>query len=310
MDHGRDNTFYVRLRVKLSLARTRGGLVTLDSVARLSRRDYKQFGANTGIKSRVVTITEQRLQSISTMWSNSQRLLHAAGHEAIIAKSTTDTMSRQAWIFLVGRICSSIPITITETRATQRVLNPNYSVTTHLVTKYTEVIEIKTQQGFDSIRRLVSNQIGIRPRINNPSHAQTFHGNDTTPLCETDEINLMTQALNPPHEEGVEAVNFERYIRFRYHHSTSKMTTTIKSMVVIANPNDVRIQRLIAIGAVVNEWAPPQFPVGHFFEWNDEEYQVDQVINNATEIVAHLRDDINTVIRLTMEQFTAAIQEE
>lgn len=301
----RNNTFYTSYKATLSspLANN-GNIPSVNNINYVPRNKFRRFGPHTGCRSTSVTTTERRLNTISNMYRVGEELLRQSGQCGTSAKSITQPMQRDCWHYILDNVSEHIICNVLVSVGSQRITNPNLTVGRAIRTDRTESITIRDMEGFDSLRWFISHTYGIRPSMPHPS-LQANH--TSVSLHGTDRLNLIEMALHPVcgdmEEEYDRQLHNANYIRLCYNFRTQQCKTTIKSMVMVANPQDDRMRNLIDRFQInlSGNGGCENLRVGHYFEWGDDEWQIDSVQNGT--IVAHVRDENDRTINLSVNEY-------
>ena len=152
----RMNTFYIQSRVFL----TNHPDESYPSKY-FAAKEYRSLGPNIGHRSQVVSTTDQRLRTISHMWSVSDDLLLKSGQDDYCAKSATQPMHRDCWHYLLNKISHSVNANVISTNTSKQIVHPDLTVGSTFLTVKTESLTISRGVGFDSLKQLVCNNHGI-----------------------------------------------------------------------------------------------------------------------------------------------------
>jgi len=311
---GRSNTYSIRHGV------TFPGRGCEATVSPISASSYRMFGANTGNRSTVVTLSEKRLVALGSMFATVDGLLAKACSSA---KSVTAPMNRDIWLYFLNKLLlsqeSSVVVNLT---AMHRTVNSDLSVGTAFVSVTTESVKVCTRGGLDMLRRLVCNNFGVRPKIENPTRKEWKDtGATRTTTMPTDTVHLLGMLFDPGididmHDDDGPPPPHQQlsYVKFRYNYKFQLCTTSVKSLEIVPSTDRLRAEQLlhemgldvdrffgnvqgnVNANANGNNYGGPVIQRGQFVEYDDDEWQVAHVdiANNRVDLI-HRRNRLPNV---------------
>jgi hypothetical protein len=186
--HGRANAFLVTHRASFS---SDGSEVAVETLA---MKEWQRFGPNSGHRSTVVSAFERHLLLVSNISEDVDSLLNKA---SMAASSITQQMGRDEWFWFLSALSPIVGKSIYLSQyCSHRTTLPDLSVGTPYYSVSYESVVIAGRESVDSLRRLVSLNLGIRVKTNNPTRAQYRGGQRVIPLERTNIICVIESLLD------------------------------------------------------------------------------------------------------------------